>query len=793
MLLRSKKKVVTNSPKVVPRAPVTTIDLQAVPDAATPEVTEQPTIPTQKPTTPTANTEVTITSSSGEIESNLATSVSAIIPRLEKSSETLETLLSELRTEWKVITTAYDKTKTSLATSIAEYDTIVSETFDTKDFTFNQNKTCGVFDLGQNGMAYIKELAVSTNPLEDCMRNVQCLGYTDDKIYGHAETCAIKNDGSNPNGIVHLKPSSYNIFQSLDSYNKELPKTVAARTEHDTQVADLNKIESLLKYQTTGKETDIIASKAIQDLLKGYTQIQKNFASRRDEANGKFSSYTDTLADRMAVNVNDKAAYEAKLKRDKEMNTLAVEKTAEFKATEKSIATELKNLRTNIENFMASNKIVNESTMYISEKDVSPAIGDLNEIASTWTTFQSLYDQHETNMTALSNKIKALQDKVEDASLDIGKIKKQIWSIGGDVTKPAEYVAAQIYRNRSGETANAGVCDIRLGTATTPPEQCTVELVRESGETIVLNEGKHQGVKFKKDSKIVVKKGGKVVDDFATDCMVVFEKDGNEFYAGNTDFKKLNEYMPLHTDYSKAADVFWEDSTDEIRVFSSSRNNVHAMKLPEKLQNKLNTCTDDCEAIAKQYCLEAGSSCVGIFKTGTETKEQFGLLSQAAGDAYSSTKDPTLSRCVQNGDDANADDSGSIQALMKSHFGDYMKFSSYIKRQDVLQARSESMFGAITSRNTRWADATQTTENARSAKLALVATAEEKMKIANESLQNRRLTLEKSINTFEKAVAAKKVGFVAKSTERSNFEQKFQEQTDAIKNLIKHPAWKLFK
>lgn len=790
-MLRSKKKVRTTSPPVLSKPTVFTVDLQEVVSNAGSSVPkQQPTVPQQKPATPS---EVTITSSSGEIESNLSTSVSAIIPQLEKSGETLETLLSELQTEWKVITTAYDQTKNSLATSVSEYDTIVSETFDKKDFTFNQNKTCGVFDLGKNGVAYIKELAVSTNPVEDCMRNVQCLGYTQDKIYGHAETCAIKDDGSDPNGIVHIKPSSYNIFQSLDAYNKELPKTVAVRQEHDSQVADLEKIELLLKYQTEGKATDVITSKAVDDLLKGYTEIQKNFASRRDDANSKFSGYTDTLAARMARNIQDKAAYEAKLKRDSDMNTLAVEKTAEFKATEKSIATDLKNLRVNIENFMATNKIVNERAIYISEKDVSPAIGDLNEIASTWTTFQSLYDQHETNMTALSNKIKALQDKVDDASVDIGTVKKKIWSIDGDVSKPAEYITAQVYRNKSSETANAGVCDLRLGTATAPPEQCSVELVGDSGKTIVLNEGKHQGVKFKKDSKIVVKKGGKVVDDFATDCMVVFEKDGNEFYAGNTDFKKLNEYMPLHTDYSKTADVFWEDSTDEIRVFSSSRNNVHAMKLPEKLQTKLNTCTDDCEAIAKQYCLEAGSSCVGIFKKGIVPNEKFGLLSQASGDAYSSIQNPSLSRCVQNGDDANADDSGSIQALMKSHFGDYMKFSSYIKRQDVLQARSESMFGAITARNTRWADATQTTENARSAKLALVATSEEKLKIANQSLSSRRMTLEKSINTFEKAVAAKKAGFVAKSTERSNFEQKFQEQTGDIKNLIKHPAWKLFQ
>ena len=139
MLLRSKKKIgPPTSPLLLPK-PVPTIDLQVVPEQVTPEVTEEPTIP--KPATPDANTEVSIISSSGEVESNLATSVGAIIPQLEKSGETLGTLLSELQTEWKAITAAYDETKNSLQTTTEEYNTIVSETFDKKDFTFNQNKT----------------------------------------------------------------------------------------------------------------------------------------------------------------------------------------------------------------------------------------------------------------------------------------------------------------------------------------------------------------------------------------------------------------------------------------------------------------------------------------------------------------------------------------------------------------------------------------------------------------------------------------------------------------------------
>ena len=124
--------------------------------------------------------------------------------------------------------------------------------------------------------------------------------------------------------------------------------------------------------------------------------------------------------------------------------------------------------------------------------------------------------------------------------------------------------------------------------------------------------------------------------------------------------------------------------------------------------------------------------------------------------------------------------------MMKSHFGDYMKFNSYIKRQNVMQSRSESMMGAVTARNSQWADVTKDTTEKHSAKKAKVEVAKEKLDIANKNLESRRATMEKSINVFEKAVATKKVGFVAKSSERSSLEGQFQEQTGDIQNLMKH-------
>jgi hypothetical protein len=219
----------------------------------------------------------------------------------------------------------------------------------------------------------------------------------------------------------------------------------------------------------------------------------------------------------------------------------------------------------------------------------------------------------------MANKINEMEETISKGSADIVKIEKEIWSENGDVSKPAKWINGEIMMND-----HFGVCTLRVSENVIG--QCRLKLTTSDDKTMYFLEGEHvaadKGLPYKSGSKITLEKlgpgGWSKVDDTQTDCIARFDRGSASFLSGNSNFTRMNSYMPLDSNTQDAdSDIPWENATNTIHVYSSSKNNVHAMKLKPENTQKLQACKADatCEAVARNLCLEIGSDCVGVWNS----------------------------------------------------------------------------------------------------------------------------------------------------------------------------------
>lgn len=763
-----------------------------------------------------ASNVVTTTATGGEIDSNLATTTESTYNDATKTQQEIQTLYNTLNTQWSSLKTAYNENKTKLVTKENEYNTQTDRIYDPKSFKFNMNKTCASLDLfdqfnAKYGTAYIEELTVtSDDPVGDCMRYTDpqgrmCIGYDDNKIYGLASSCDVP-DALAPTGIVQFNISSEAVYKALQDKQNQQQPLAEAQAKLDKHTSVYNELKAKETFQVDMKDNDSRTTQALENNRRLMKEKSDEHTAGRNSSQQKFNEYSNQMANSLAESREGIATFSEKLTTEKNIFDTATLKTGEFSGQKGQIESQMNNLRGQIDSFMAIEKIVPTTEKFVmtqSVKDVQ-AINSLESISSNWSKFTNLLKTHTTNVENMREKIRSMESTISGDTTNIDQVKNKIWSKDAEAETliPAEFVNAQVYYNTlSSGDKNSGTCTLRLGTRGFQPGVCTAEMIdADTGVRITLSEGLHAGVKYKKNSKIVLKKDGKVVDDLATDCAIALESGGNIYYAGNVSFEDVNRNMPLATNYETQSPDRWEDKMDNIRVFSASQNRVHAMNLNKKggkLFDLLNNCgtPEQCEEVAKNACLEAGSDCVGIFKDGNS---KFGLLSQTGGseDYYKDTAG-LKQQCFGNANSAvneGKQDSGlTIQALMKSHYADFLKMGEYIDRSLLYQSKAVAMVRDIESRNQRWTDATAATLEAVTAQQNQLEAAQTDLDEKTKAMESLTAAYKQSQETYKTTAEGEKNKFTTVATARSELMNNDTEFKTNIKHVFNHPLWTTFK
>lgn len=756
---------------------------------------------------------VTTTATGGQIDSNLATNTENTYNDATKTSQEIADLYKTLNTQWSSLKSAYESNKALLVEKNEAYNTQTDRIYDPKIFKFNMNKTCGSLDLfdkfgAKYGTAYIEELTVTSNdPVGDCMRYTDpqgrmCIGYDDNKIYGLATSCNVP-DALAPTGEVQFNISSESVYKALASQQAQQEPLAEAQAKLDKHTSVFNELKEKQTFQVDMKDNDSRTTQALENNRKLMKEKSDEYAVQKNNSQDKFNEYSNQMANSIAESREGIATFTEKLKAEQAIFDTATLKSGEFAASKSQIEGRMNRLRSEIDQFMAVEKIVPTTEKFVMTSDVKDlqAINSLESISGNWSKFTNLMKTHTTNVKNMEEKIRSMQSTISGDTTNIDEVKSKIWSKDAEAETlvPAEYVNAQVYYNTLGSgDQNSGSCTLRLGTRGFQPGVCEAELIDEDGVRITLGEGLHKGIKYKKNSQIVLKKDGKVVNDLATDCGIALESGGNIYYAGNISFEDVNRNMPLATNYDSQSPERWEDKTDNIRVFSASQNGVHAMNLHQnggKLFDLLNNCGDDCENVAKNACLEAGADCVGIFK---DENNKFGLLSQSGGfvDYYKDAAG-VKQQCFGNADsavNAGKQDSGlTVQALMKSHYADFLKMGEYIDRSLLYQSKAVAMVRDIESRNQRWTDATAATIEQVTAQQGLLEKAQEDFDLKTKEMESLTAAYKQSQQTYKTTAEQEKNQFTTVASERSQLMNNDTEFKTNIKHVFNHPLWQTFK
>ncbi len=755
---------------------------------------------------PEATPEVTITTTDTIIESNLGQTTQDNFEDATARANKLAGLYEKLNTQWTTLKTEYENNRDLLIAEQAKYDDKHKAIWEERQFKFDENHTCAISDLSasQKQKVYIRVLpSAGLDPISECVASSQCVGYDKNgtKIYQFAETCEVATDGSADIATVNFNYHSEQVYGALKDVEDQKPIKGEAEKQYNAQQAELDKLKKLEAYQEANQQTDKDVTMALNERQEGFRTRQQLYNTQLQQNKAQFTEYSNVMATAMESNVKDQATFREKLAAEKAILALATDKSTEFNANADALIGNVGGLATEIEAFMATEKIPKSDLAFaIASFDELQAVNNLQTIEEDWNEFSRLKAQHETNVEDLQKKIAEMEKTIAGQTVDMADIRAKIWGTLGpdgvvDPSKPASYVAAQVYANNFSLPGGPSRCTLRLGKDGLQPGKCSVDLIDSTGATVTVEEGDVlKNTQYTVDSKIVLKKGGKVVaDDTQSDCIVVIKAGNNEYFAGNTDFTELNRYMPLQVTFDKETTrPLWENATDSIRVFSASQNDIHAKALTAEMSKVLEDCktNNNCSAEAERLCLEQGSQCVGVFKSGNN----YGLLSTGSNDYYKSINRPDVSNCFAEGDDAKANDSDKvgISAKMKSHFTEYLEFSEMMARSNIMQTKAAAMKNAIQNRNTDWTNAQNATEALRIKQEGLTATAEETFTKELEKLESLSSALTTSHNEYMMSYRTDAGEFSGIAAKRDTFEGKHNGFKENIKHVFNHPVWKTF-
>ena len=758
------------------------------------------------PAPPEAAPEVTITTTDTIIESNLGQTTQDNFEDATTRANKLAGLYEKLNTQWTTLKTEYENNRDLLIAEQAKYDDKHKAIWEERQFKFDQNHTCAISDLSasQKQKVYIRVLpSAGLDPISECVASSQCVGYDKNgtKIYQFAETCEVATDGSADIATVNFNYHSEQVYGALKDVEDQKPIKGEAEKQYNAQQAELDKLKKLEAYQEANQQTDKDVTMALNERQEGFRTRQQLYNTQLQQNKAQFTEYSNVMATAMESNVKDQATFREKLAAEKAILALATDKSTEFNANADALIGNVGGLATEIEAFMATEKIPKSDLAFaIASFDELQAVNNLQTIEEDWNEFSRLKAQHETNVEDLQKKIAEMEKTIAGQTVDMEDIRAKIWGTLGpdgvvDPSTPAAYVNAQVYANNFSLPGGPSRCTLRLGGNGINPGKCSVELTDSTGATIKLDEGDVlKNTQYTVDSKIVLKKGGKVIaDDTQSDCIVVIKAGNNEYFAGNTDFTELNRYMPLQVTFDKETTrPLWENATDSIRVFSASQNDIHAKALTAEMRQVLEECktNNNCSQEAERLCLEQGSQCVGVFKSGNN----YGLLSTGSNDYYKSINRPDVSNCFAEGDDAKANDSDQvgITAKMKSHFTEYLEFSEMMARSNIMQTKAAAMKNAIQNRNTDWANAQNATEALRIKQEGLTATAEETFTKELEKLESLSSALTTSHNEYMMSYRTDAGEFSGIAAKRDTFEGKHNGFKENIKHVFNHPVWNTF-
>ena len=760
-------------------------------------------------TPPPATPEVTITTTDTVIESNLGQTTQDNFVNATERANKLAGLYEKLNSQWSTLKTEYEANRDLLLTEQENYDNKHAGIWEERQFKFDQNHTCAVSDLSasQKQKVYIKVLpSAGLDPVSECVASKKCVGYdkTGSKIYQFADTCEVATDGSADIASVHFNYHSEQVYGALKDVADQKPIKSEAEKQFNSQQAELDKLRQLETYQEQNQQTDRDVTRALNERQEGFRTRQTLYSKELQENKDQFTQYSNQMATAMESNISDQATFREKLASEEVILKAAEDKSVEFDSSESTLITNVGGLANEIEAFMTNEKIQKSDLAFaIASFDELQAVNNLQTIEDDWNEFSRLKQQHTTNVEDLKKKIDEMKKTIAGQSIDMDEIRATIWGSMGadgkvDPSKPAAYVAAQIYANNYSLPGGVSKCTLRLGKDGLQPGKCSVDVIDSTGATITIEEGEvRKNTKYTVDSKIVLKKGGKpITDDTKPDCIVVDKAGNSEYFAGNTDFNELNKYMPLQTTFeTESVRPLWENVTDSIRVFSASQNNIHAKALSAEMSKVLEDCkvTNNCSAEAERLCLEQGSQCVGVFKSGN----QYGLLSSASNDYYKSINRPDISNCFMAGDGAidgkhNNSDKIGISAKMKSHFAEYLEFKEMLDRSDIMQKEAASMKNAIIDRNTDWTNAQNATEALSIKSEGLTATAEQTFNDELQKLTTLSDALTTSHNKYMTQFNSDAGEFSGIAAKKTAFEGKHNGFKENIKHVFNHPVWKTF-
>lgn len=751
--------------------------------------------------------EVTESTSDGEVESNIGTKTELNFKKTQDRADELKELYSNLNTQWMELKQKYTTNKAKLKTENETYTKTQERIFTEKQFTFDTAKTCGVHiieyaNAGPPTKTYITQLKsnLSEDPFGDCMEETRCVAYDNDKIYGITDQCNnIPTDGTALNGKVNWNLASESVYIGIGAHSKQVPVLANATQSFNTKNAELEKLQGMETYQNNMKKAEISASDSLTERQKGISTRRAGFEKNRNEAQEKFQKFSNQMSASMQQQREGVSTFNTKLAAEKVIFEQATGKTSDFTQAESAITTDINSLGNKIDSFMKTEKIeISNLAFQVDSGSELQAVQSLQSIRSNWEEFSTLFETHKRNVLTMASKIKEMETTIKEGSADIANIEKEIWSVRGDSSKPAQWINGEIMLNSHGQSTDTGTCTLRVSENVIG--KCRLKLTTADDKTVYFAEGEHSaaamGAPYKSGGKIVLEKFGpggySEVDDTQTDCVARFDRGGSKFLAGNTNFTRVNTYMPLDSNTQDAnSDILWENTVNTIRVFSASKNSVHAMKLNSESAQKMQACKANttCEKAAKNMCLEIGSDCVGIWNSGGE----YGLLSQGSGDYHKDTDNPIINRCWKDGSSASDNDSGALKVMMKSHFQDYLIYNDLIARESMFHSAAAAMLADVKLRNNLWGDALAETVKKRADQQRVTTDAKTLMDETQITVENLYSARVSANNSWTEQNKVEKTSYLNFSGKRKEFQAEHSTLKDQIKHVYNHPVWKTFK
>ena len=143
------------------------------------------------------------------------------------------------------------------------------------------------------------------------------------------------------------------------------------------------------------------------------------------------------MANSIAESREGIATFTEKLKAEQAIFDTATLKSGEFAASKSQIEGRMNRLRSEIDQFMAVEKIVPTTEKFVMTSDVKDlqAINSLESISGNWSKFTNLMKTHTTNVKNMEEKIRSMQSTISGDTTNIDEVKSKIWSKDAEAEK----------------------------------------------------------------------------------------------------------------------------------------------------------------------------------------------------------------------------------------------------------------------------------------------------------------------------------------------------------------------